>query len=107
MLSVHLIHNIVANKEYVNTFLAIPFLLLMAAGLMAQWGTSGARNALIAGKDKAIALLAAFMLTTIAGFGVWLPEQQKLFIFLNNKVLFYRNPTFAINLALSKEPRKK
>ena len=107
VLSVHLIHNIVANKEYVNTFLAIPFLLLMAAGLMAQWGTSGARNALIAGKDKAIALLAAFMLTTIAGFGVWLPEQQKLFIFLNNKVLFYRNPTFAINLALSKEPAEK
>ena len=44
VLSVHLIHNIVANKEYVNTFLAIPFLLLMAAGLMAQWGTSGGKK---------------------------------------------------------------
>ena len=107
VLSVQVTHNIVANKEYVNTFLSIPFLLLMTAGVIAQWGTSQTRNVIIAGKDKAIALLAAFILTTIAGLGAWLPYQQELFVFGNNKALFFQHPAFAVNLALSKEPAEK
>ena len=38
MLAIQLLHNLAASKEYVNTLLAIPFFLLMASGIIAQWG---------------------------------------------------------------------
>ena len=109
MLSVQLIHNLVTTKEYVNTFLAIPFLLLMAAGVMAEWKTLRLPdNTIIGRKSKAVTLLLlCFISVTISGLGAYLPKQQKLYVFSNNKVLFHQDSLYAVNLALSKVSAEK
>ena len=110
-LAVQIPHNIFYG-EYTNTFLGVPFLLMLAGFLIAEWidrpikkTKRGAEDlSILTPRQKAGWLSAALLVVSGLGYCGWLPGQTHMYVFKNERPMFYSSEFFAVNKALSRQP---
>ena len=113
-LSVQIPHNIFVG-EYTNTLLGVPFVLIIAACVVAEWIVSRAKKPKrgdsllehISPRKAAAWFGAAILAVSGLAYGGWLPNQTHMYVFKNPRPLFYDNKYFKVNKAFSGMPEEK
>lgn len=110
-LLVQIPHNMIASAEYTNTILGVPFILVVAACVVAQWLIPATKKpgrdedvAIIPPQKKAAGLSAGLLLVSALAFGGYLPGQTHMYVFKNERPLFHQSGFFAVNKVFSQMP---
>ncbi len=106
-------HNLLVSGEYTNTFLGVPFVLVLSACLVAEWINKraakkkrGEELEIIPPQKKAAFFSAMLFIASAAAFFGALPNQKTLYVFQNERPLFYENQFFKANIALHNQPQE-
>ncbi|MGI9338566.1 MAG: hypothetical protein ACR2P4_08670, partial [Gammaproteobacteria bacterium] len=110
-LAVQIPHNIFVG-EYTNILLGVPFILMLAGCLAAEWLDRPAKKqkrgdddlTIMTPRQKAAWLSAALLFVSTLAYGGYLPGQTVMYVFKNERPLFHESAFFAVNKALSRMP---
>ena len=112
-LAVMIPHNIFPN-EYTNIYLGVPFLLMVCACVVAEWlarPQSKKRGEddleILPPRKKAAWFSAAMLAVSVLAFFGWLPNQTHMYVFKNERPLFYESEFFKINKSFSRMPSQE
>ena len=112
-LAVQIPHNIFVG-EYLNTAIGVPFLLMICACVVGEWlarAPSKKRGdddlEILPPRQKAAWFSAAMLAVSVFAFFGWLPKQSELYVFRNERPLFYTSEFFKINKSFSRMPSQE